>query len=166
MRCKICRQPFKPQRSDAKTCSDACRQMLRRRRLGVTARHGLKRDFQRRSDYANEWYTEPQYIEAAKKVLGKIDLDPASSDTAQETVRAQSYYTRKADGLAHGTVVCGLTRLTDRQRCFCGSSRNSSMNTPLAVLRPPSCSIPARRTRLGSTKPTRSPRPSASRKAE
>jgi ParB family chromosome partitioning protein len=31
-------------------------------------------------------------------VLGDIDLDPASSDTAQKTVRARRYFTRDDDG--------------------------------------------------------------------
>jgi phage N-6-adenine-methyltransferase len=37
-------------------------------------------------------------------VLGKIELDPASSDIAQETVRAVRYYTKEQDGLAQEWV--------------------------------------------------------------
>ncbi len=48
----------------------------------------------------HEWYTPPEYIEAAKKVLGAIDLDPASSDIAQEIVGAKAFYTVKDDGLS------------------------------------------------------------------
>jgi phage N-6-adenine-methyltransferase len=48
----------------------------------------------------NEWYTPAEDIERARKVLGKIELDPASSDIAQETVRAERYYTKDQDGLA------------------------------------------------------------------
>lgn len=47
-----------------------------------------------------EWYTPPEYIEAARLVLGEIDLDPASSDKAQETVKAREYFTKDDDGLA------------------------------------------------------------------
>lgn len=49
----------------------------------------------------NEWYTPAEFIEAAVKVMGKIDLDPASSEIANKTVKAEKYYTSEANGLAH-----------------------------------------------------------------
>ncbi|MBW1784812.1 MAG: hypothetical protein JRL30_29220 [Deltaproteobacteria bacterium] len=48
----------------------------------------------------NEWYTPPEYIDAAKLVMGSIDTDPASSKAANQTVGAKKYYDVKADGLA------------------------------------------------------------------
>jgi ParB family chromosome partitioning protein len=47
----------------------------------------------------NEWYTPPEFIEAAREVLGAIDLDPASSEIAQRTVQAGTFYTKDDDGL-------------------------------------------------------------------
>jgi len=44
----------------------------------------------------NEWHTPARYIELARKVLGKIDLDPATTEIAQRTVRAAEYFTFKS----------------------------------------------------------------------
>lgn len=46
-----------------------------------------------------EWYTPEKYIEAARDVLGSIELDPASSELANEHVQAAQYYTEEEDGL-------------------------------------------------------------------
>jgi hypothetical protein len=54
-----------------------------------------------------ELYTPAKYIEAARLVLGKIDLDPASNEIAQRTVRAERHFTVETDGLNqewHGRV--------------------------------------------------------------
>jgi ParB family chromosome partitioning protein len=46
-----------------------------------------------------EWYTPPDYISAAKAVLGEIDLDPASTAIANKIVKAKKYYTEDDSGL-------------------------------------------------------------------
>jgi ParB family chromosome partitioning protein len=47
----------------------------------------------------NEWYTPEKHIILARKVLGGIDLDPASSAVANKTVDAAEYFTEIDDGL-------------------------------------------------------------------
>jgi phage N-6-adenine-methyltransferase len=54
-----------------------------------------------------ERYTPAFYIEKAREVLDEIDLDPATSEQAQKTVRAAEYFTAEDDGLSrdwHGRV--------------------------------------------------------------
>jgi phage N-6-adenine-methyltransferase len=52
------------------------------------------------SSASAEWYTPAPYVEAARAVLGQIDLDPASSEQANATVRAAKFFSKKDDGLA------------------------------------------------------------------
>jgi ParB family chromosome partitioning protein len=47
----------------------------------------------------NEWHTPAKHIEMARTVLGTIDLDPASNEIAQQTVRTERYFTAETDGL-------------------------------------------------------------------
>ena len=46
-----------------------------------------------------EWITPPHIIEAARRTMGEIDLDPASSAAAQRFVAAAKWYGEREDGL-------------------------------------------------------------------
>lgn len=61
-----------------------------------------------RDDYSSDdWHTPTQYIEAAREVMGRIDLDPATCETAQAVVQADAFFTKEMEGLDrrwHGRV--------------------------------------------------------------
>lgn len=46
-----------------------------------------------------DWYTPAVYLEAARRCMGGIDLDPASSEQANQTVKASAYFASHQDGL-------------------------------------------------------------------
>lgn len=46
-----------------------------------------------------EFYTPPRIVEAARGTMGRIDLDPASCEEANEVVRAMLYMTAEHGGL-------------------------------------------------------------------
>ena len=47
----------------------------------------------------NEWYTPEKFIEAARSVMGSIDIDPASSELANKTVKATVFFSKDDCGL-------------------------------------------------------------------
>jgi DNA N-6-adenine-methyltransferase (Dam) len=58
------------------------------------------------SGKSEDWYTPARYIEAARKVMGSIDLDPASCELANSVVKANHYYTKEDNGLSHQWYGC------------------------------------------------------------
>lgn len=46
----------------------------------------------------NEWYTPPRFIDGARRVMGSIDTDPATSEIANKAVGAARIYTSETDG--------------------------------------------------------------------
>jgi len=51
------------------------------------------------SSETEQWFTPARYIEAARLVLGTIDIDPASCELANRTVKATRFFTAADDGL-------------------------------------------------------------------
>lgn len=52
-----------------------------------------------------EYYTPSEIVEAARRVMGQIELDPFSSATANERVKAARYFTPREDGLAQPWIT-------------------------------------------------------------
>jgi ParB family chromosome partitioning protein len=81
----------------------------------------------------NEWYTPPEYLESARKVLGAIDCDPASCSTANRNVKAKRFFTAEDSGLdaprwgkrvwmnpPYAQPLCGLFCEELKKRCQSG----------------------------------------------
>jgi ParB family transcriptional regulator, chromosome partitioning protein len=51
------------------------------------------------SSRTDQWFTPTYLVEKARNVLGMIDLDPASCEQANNTVKATNYFDTDSDGL-------------------------------------------------------------------
>ncbi len=82
------------------TCHNCYEPRVRANGYPLTAaNHAVSTD----PDYdGDEWYTPTEYIEAARIVMGQIDLDPASCEAAQRIVQAAAYLTKEDDALRDG----------------------------------------------------------------
>lgn len=49
----------------------------------------------------DEWYTPPEYVESARRVMGGIDLDPASNAVANEYIGAEKYFSIEDSAFNH-----------------------------------------------------------------
>lgn len=90
--------------SDAKRLQTEAPELLERVRVGelsIPAAVRESRPHVANNSGNNEWYTPSLFIECARACMGSIDTDPASSEVANQTVKANVFYTEQEDGLRH-----------------------------------------------------------------
>lgn len=46
-----------------------------------------------------QWHTPDEYLNAARELMGDIDIDPATDEKAQLRIKAKIYYTKDTNGL-------------------------------------------------------------------
>ena len=46
-----------------------------------------------------QWHTPDEYLDAARELMGGIDIDPATDEKAQLRIKAKVYYTKETNGL-------------------------------------------------------------------
>jgi hypothetical protein len=67
--------------------------------------NGLTRDFLMRivsdgkAKLQPQWHTPDEYLNAARELMGGIDIDPATDEKAQLRIKAKVYYTKETNGL-------------------------------------------------------------------
>lgn len=83
------------------------------------------------SSETNEWYTPAVYVEAVRELYGgAIDLDPATSAKANETVRASQIFTIGDDALTkdwHGNAFLNPPYGTDKGESVAGRFCNKAI---------------------------------------
>ena len=70
----------------------------------------------------NEWQTPEHWLDRVRKVLKTIDLDPATTRKANESVQAEFIYTKEDDGLTRpwfGNCFCNPPYGAGLIRPFC-----------------------------------------------
>lgn len=85
----------------------------------------------------NEWYTPKYIIDAARRTMGSIDLDPASSEIANRTVQATVFYSKEDDGLIQpwfGNVWLNPPYSKDLIRQFVSAVRNKRSEYDQAII--------------------------------
>lgn len=85
MKCQDCGASLVGERRTRKFCSGSCRK---------SHHDHLKRELAR-----NDWHSPAEIVEAARVVMGGIDLDPASCAQANEIIKAEKFYSPRDDGL-------------------------------------------------------------------
>lgn len=109
--CVGCRKKLEPQDGKGRKrhyCSGKCKQKAyrkRQKRNAETDKKALRNSLIQFSQNTVEWYTPEKYVAAVTEVLGRIELDPASCQAANLTVKAERFFDVETDGLAQEWVA-------------------------------------------------------------